>query len=107
MSPSEIQKLYKQCQSKARRYYDYYQQGGGTQYYCHYRTYDNIAWLCQHMLEESTYATDSAVFKNFIAGIFNDACKCFHTNSINDYQELGRKIREFGKFELNLTNPWS
>lgn len=106
MTKQEIQKLYKQSQTKAQRYYDYYQQGGGTQYYCHYRTHDNIAWLCQQQMSNADYAADVAYFKNFIASIFNDACKCRHTCNAGDFENLAKRIIEFGENEINLKNIW-
>lgn len=106
MVKSEIEKLYKQCSAKARKYYDCFQQGGGSQYYCHYRTNDNIAWLCHQQLANADYAADVAYFKQFLSSLFNDACKCSHTCNGGDFQKLASRIIDFGQNELNLQNIW-
>lgn len=102
MDKESIIKIRDRAKKKAQRYYDNFQNGASSQYYSHYKTNDDIVWLCEQALAGADQRKDSAYFKEVFARLFNMACKARFNNNLDEYRELCTKIYEIGKYELNM-----
>lgn len=107
MFKSEIEKLYKQSIEKAQRYYDNFQSGAHSQYYSHFRTFSNIAWLCEQALSNIDDKNENGFLKERFSFFFDNACRVVYKNDLDDYRDFVKNFIEFCRSEFNFTNRWS
>lgn len=106
MDKEAIIKMRDRAQKKAQRYYDDFQNGASSQYYSHYRTNQDIAWLCDVALSGADDRKDAAYLKNMFAEVFELACRARYNNNLDGYRELCTRVYEIGKIELDMKSKY-